>query len=572
LKFCLSLLAALLLPACSGCQSPQACTPGQSVACIGPGSCAGGQACTAAGNGFGICECGFPGSDGGIGGGGGGSNLPPPQVTLTSPESYQIGPAVNLQANVTGCTTVSQIEILDGTTSLQVFDNLASIPVTLALAPAALDALFKQRGIPVQLSLVAKARCDDARTHTSAPVAITFFPVESVTAPAAGNLAALPDSFVAEGGAAGTPTTFIGCLGTSSGVALARFDTAGSVVATNSTLPFACTSDSIISAKHPATGVRWLLQPDVGVFAFNAALNVTAFQKGGFREMGVGPDGDALIWDGKTGAANNFFRVAQTGGSAAPVWGAPVQGIMASPPLVIQNEVRVIVYRHILGMFSGQVVVMRFRYDTGAFISENELATINLTEFNVPIIPSAAFNPAGTRVFFASQQAGGSTPTSQVTACAIDTAMGCGSTGAAWISPVFDVPIVVAIPFPNGSLVAAFGGPKAYFLSAMTGQVANRGGAAIQPSGGRVTIAAQPGSGSDFYILNGAQSGFPNELVALDDPASSELWRLQIPGGATQATAMSLAFDDANTLWLRIGPNQVRTLTKAQYRQLRGAN
>src|SRR5580704_8404912 len=33
------------------------CVPGASVACVGPGGCAGGQACDATGSGYGTCDC-----------------------------------------------------------------------------------------------------------------------------------------------------------------------------------------------------------------------------------------------------------------------------------------------------------------------------------------------------------------------------------------------------------------------------------------------------------------------------------------------------------------------------------
>ena len=36
----------------------EVCTPGQSVACVGPGGCAGGQACNADGTAYAACDCG----------------------------------------------------------------------------------------------------------------------------------------------------------------------------------------------------------------------------------------------------------------------------------------------------------------------------------------------------------------------------------------------------------------------------------------------------------------------------------------------------------------------------------
>jgi hypothetical protein len=67
----LSLLLALFV-ACSP-STPKVCTPGQSVACTGPGGCSGGQACKADGSGYEACVCGSGGGAGGGGGNGGGT-------------------------------------------------------------------------------------------------------------------------------------------------------------------------------------------------------------------------------------------------------------------------------------------------------------------------------------------------------------------------------------------------------------------------------------------------------------------------------------------------------------------
>ncbi len=60
----------LWFTACPGSeQPPKACIPGRSVACVGPGGCAGGQVCRADGTGYEACVCGG-GSDGGAPDGG----------------------------------------------------------------------------------------------------------------------------------------------------------------------------------------------------------------------------------------------------------------------------------------------------------------------------------------------------------------------------------------------------------------------------------------------------------------------------------------------------------------------
>jgi hypothetical protein len=71
---------------CGSSSAKKACTPGQSVACIGVGACEGGQVCNADGTAYGACQCGTnpgtggssagaggKGGSGGTGGGAGGS-------------------------------------------------------------------------------------------------------------------------------------------------------------------------------------------------------------------------------------------------------------------------------------------------------------------------------------------------------------------------------------------------------------------------------------------------------------------------------------------------------------------
>jgi hypothetical protein len=58
---------AALVIACSGASPNQSCTPGESVACVGPGGCNGGQACNAQGTAFDPCSCTIGVGDGGFG-------------------------------------------------------------------------------------------------------------------------------------------------------------------------------------------------------------------------------------------------------------------------------------------------------------------------------------------------------------------------------------------------------------------------------------------------------------------------------------------------------------------------
>lgn len=505
----------------------------------------------------------------------------PPQVFLTTLDSLAIGKSVKVKVQVQGCEKVQGIEILNDKKFLASITSPAKLPVDIEMPASLFVPLFQTLGLAVKLNLRARGICDDGRENKSTALGVSFFPVENVVEPVAGNSTALPDSFIAEGGAGGVPTTFIGCVGTQDGLALARFDSAGNVIGANTMLPatIGCSYNSSISDKDLGSGIRWLIEPGKGVFAFNSnpgsPLNITASQSGVIPNMGVGPDGDALIWDSKAFAAANFFRIAKNPGiaNAPPVWSAQVQGIMAGTPVVSQNEVRVIMWEGMLGQFSGTMAVWRFRYDNGGFISRNALATIEYGEFNDPIIPAANFNKSGTLVYFAFQNLGAARKTSQIVACASDSTTGClTGGGSSWVSPLFEAVVVAAVPFANGSLVAAVAGKRTYFLNAQTGALVNNFDLPIIPDGNLVTLGAQPGNGTDFYLLNGNSGTYPTEIIAVDSPQMGELWRVQIEGGNVPLTALNMAIDEGNQAWLRVGPKLVKPSALTLYRQQKGMN
>lgn len=82
------ILTTVLILAGCGNVPPQECTPGESIACVGPGGCPGGQACNSAGSSFEECKCNPDPADAGVdldagidagtgngGGAGGGSSV-----------------------------------------------------------------------------------------------------------------------------------------------------------------------------------------------------------------------------------------------------------------------------------------------------------------------------------------------------------------------------------------------------------------------------------------------------------------------------------------------------------------
>jgi len=512
-------------------------------------------------------------------GGGGGGMKDPPQVFLTSNEAVVYAPTLKLRAQVSGCTKVVGVEILQGTRRLITFDN-PKVPFDFDLQPSLFDPLYQTAGIAANLNLVARGVCDDGREGKSLGLTLQYLPVESVVGPVAPNASALPDAFIAEGGTGGVPTTFIGCVGLSTGkTTIARFDTMGNAVSFNPSPPLNCSYDSTISEKNAATGIRWLLEPNVGLYSFDSSptadLNIKrSFTGREVRFLGVGPDGDALTWDSKAMPVPLLYRVSREPSGIS--YQTEMNGIMIGNPVVSQGEIRVVSWVGSLGVFSGQITVSRFNYANGVKLSEVTVATIEFGEFNTPKLPTAIFSADGKIVYFSYQNVTtGMRTTSGVAACASDSATGCLSGGAgSWFSPTLDTVVEAAIPFANGTMIAAVGAKKTYFLNATNGQIINVFNFPIKPSGSMQTFTAQQGNLSDFYILNGASNAkYPTEIIAIDNPASGELWRLTLGGGGqTPLNALNVAVDDGNNAWLRVGPNLVKPSTLNQYRTRKGAN
>ncbi len=518
-----------------------------------------------------------------------GGNMPPPkdppQVFIIAPEVNQYGPSLRVSVNVSGCEAVKQVQILNGTKFLFAVTAPTKLPVVMDLPPSVFNSLYQSLGIAVHLTLKAKAICDDERFNTSSPIPVNFFPAEKVTGPAEGNSIALPDVFVAEGGAGGAPTFFVGCVATDTGVRLARFDTDANVIST--TVPLGdvpCSYDTYITERNKGAGIRWALEFGKGLFAFDSTpgtnLNLKAVVKSeGYKNLGVGPDGDALVFDIKAlmgVGASNLLRLSRAGGGV--VWGAEATGIMVSTPVVSQNEVVVVMWSGSLGTYSGSMMVQKFRYDTGAFISERTFAAIEYGELNTPVLPPATVSTDGKFAFFAFQT-NGMRSISNVIACAVDAAptAGCGPAGGAkWISPDFPEVIQVAVPFANDTLVAAIGADAVYFLSAATGQIVNVFGRAVKPGENLTVKTVTPGMGNDFYVMSGPDfanvPSYPTEIIAVDSPEKGEIWRAQLEGGDTPTNALYVAVDEGGNAWLRVGAKQVKPLTLNQYRMVKGSN
>ncbi len=226
---------------------------------------------------------------------------PPPAVFLTMNESNIIGTSVKGKVNVSGCKNVVQVQLLQGDSFLADV-NYSKSPTDFELPPGLFSALYSRLGIAASLTLKAKVTCDDARTNTSQPVGVKFFPIANRFIEATG-AQIVPDNFVAEGGIGGSANTFLGCVQTTTGTTIARVNRLGEPLNFIDAMPFPCSLGTQISEASLVSGTRWVLEVGVGAFAIrNSDLQVQkVFRDNKTTRIGVGPRGSAVVWVDETG-------------------------------------------------------------------------------------------------------------------------------------------------------------------------------------------------------------------------------------------------------------------------------
>ncbi len=503
---------------------------------------------------------------------GGGGNKPPqkdpPQATLLVPKPNTAGQKLTVQVSATGCDQIQSLSIYDRDVFLKTvpYSGPGAVPVDLLVN----DIKYTQ-GIAANLSLKARVVCTDGRQNDSQPQPATFFPAaEVVEAPSGTQL--VPDNFVTEG--ALPYVYFIGCGNDEGGIPkLFKVDKNGKGSAIN--LPFLCTSDTVVTPKHPSTGKRWVWTPNAGAIAVDSNLNISARVTIPLDLLTVGPDGDAVIYDlGTGGAPSQVARINHSTGAIK--WSYSPRGFVITTPVPRTDDVMVASVTSD-GAAAGQanIVVSRVDYgqqnpatgglELGSFVMKSVASTsIPPTE-----APPTTFSPDGSLLYMAFTGAGGIT---QIFACSTQ-ATGCDGAAQRWAQPpTLNAPITAMVPYAAGTRVAAISAQKVWFLDASNGTVTNKGGAPLSPEGGLVVLQVQSGAppyAQAFYILTGPapQANLPApqplEIVATDDPTKGELYRYQVNAGS-----LSVAMDDSGTLWMRVGGDLVRPLTPAEYRQV----
>ena len=519
-----------------------------------------------------------------VGQDGDGGARPPPHVFLSLDRADVIGDQVAGTVNVTGCDAVAHARLLlRGAALAEVaFDGG---PTRFSLGTERFAGLWPQLGLAAQLALSAEAVCGDGRSNTSPPVSATFFPVASRVSLAGDGGQVVPDAFLAQGGVAGRAVGFLGCVGTARGAtALAVTDAQGVVTAQNDQLPFPCGAATQLSDRAGPGGVRWVLEPGQGAYAVDGALRVLKTLVHTVRRMGVSTaTGTAIFWDEDL-SSPRLWKLEPLA-SAAGDWTVAWPGTMNADPVVdvARGSVWVSGWQAVMGSGHADVVVSRLELATGALLnlaSDGNGPPIVIRQFfgvdQQPPAPAGAFSADGRVLYLAltATDAAGHVRTT-VQACATASLVGgCLDPDLRWTSTSFDGALSLLVPFAGGTLVAAVGPFQTWFLSAADGSTQNLGGRPIAPTGSLQVLGAQPGQGTDFFLLHGpvgaSGAGFPTEAVAVDAPAGGELYRFGFGSGASPAAGLTLGVDEAGQAWFRVGQDLVKPLPLATYRGMRG--
>jgi hypothetical protein len=508
------------------------------------------------------------------GGGGNGNQKDPPQAVLTVPKPNVAGPKITIMVGATGCDAIHSLEIYDRTDFLKAvpYSGSGSVPVDLTATEVKYS-----RGIAVNMSLKAKVTCTDGRSNESQPQPATFFPAAEVIEPSGGAAQVVTDNFVADG--ALPLVQFLGCGNDPSRGGqpfLYRVPKNNPERPDSVAMPFICTTSTVITSKNPATGKRWVWTPNAGAMAVDSNLNITARLDLPIDLLTVGPDGDAVVYDvGSGGSAAGVMRISHQTGTIK--WARNPRGFVINTPVVRTDDVMVaVISSDEAPSGRANIAVRRLDYgqrdpatggfELGSFLMK-EVASANPIPTEAP---PTAFSPDGNLLFMSFTGNGG---VSQVFAC-VTNGDGCVGQTQRWAAPpTLNAAIGALVPYAAGTRLAAIAAQHTWFIDTSTGQVTNKGGASLSPEGGLVVLQVQSGAPPNaqaFYLLSGPppQAGLPApqplEIVATDDPSKGELYRYQINAGS-----ISVAYDDAGTLWMRAGGSLVRPLTLNEYRQVR---
>ncbi len=505
--------------------------------------------------------------------------LPPPGVFLTVDESNVIGNELKGKVSVSGCSAVTQVQLLQEDAFLTDL-NFTQNPTEFSLPAGTFSSLFPQLGIAAPLTLKAKVVCGDGRTNNSIPVGVRFFPIANRVTASAGQLA-VPNNFVAEGGLNGASPTFLGCAATTRGTKLTRVNVLGAELTFNEAIPFPCDLSTQITEESSISGTRWVLQPNQGAYSIDHSLTVRNKVTNSFaKRIGVGPKGAAAIWLDDTGLLIRIVKASPTPSATDWEMKIPV-GIVNSNPIVDDGAGMAVwasEWIYDSGSHKADILALKFDLNTGEILSQNVILTQQypLSAGSLPITPEGVFSSDG--AFFTFPLLAYDPQlnvTSTVVSCATSALEKCEGTARRWTSPPLPGMIRLVLPFSQGNLFAAAGSTQVYFLNAQMGTILNLADKPLKPSGSQIVLGLLPGRGTDFYVLTGPDLGslttsYPTEIIATDAPASGELWRMQYGGGTSSDESMHIDVDEGQQVWVRAGTDLIKPLPNSEYRSARG--
>jgi hypothetical protein len=501
-----------------------------------------------------------------------------PQVGIILDEPSTVAPSFKLGITVSGCEQVRSLELLD--------DNTLIKQVTYTTNPTPVEVAMNEfrytRGLATPLALTARATCSDGRTNVSKAELATFFPVAESISPLTTNEQVVTDYFVAEG--SGSTVTFIGCVRESNGSGLYKVTKNPADNAVRVTMEIPCSEKTIITERRPAgTGYRWVWTPNEGLFSLDAQFRPGPVIRVKVDRLTVTPEGDAIVYDEGDDpfTPKQLRRYSPTATFDKPTWGPKGIGLgngTGTGSFIIGDMVfagsgttAVVPLGNSFKEDTpgGEVRVATLNYATGQWLSDVLVDTLTNFTTTEDLPPPVALNAAGTQLYIAVQTGTGA----NVKACAVNGAtQGCDAPNLQWrTSAPLQGWMVALVPYASGSRVAAVAANHTWFLNATNGQVVNKGGQSISPTGALVPRQVLVGPDSVFYSFNSVvpQPGqtilpAPVEIVATDVAEKGELYRYQLSGGS-----LSGSTDDSGTLWLRVNRKLVRPLSPAQYRQVR---
>ncbi|MFT3707477.1 MAG: hypothetical protein QM817_07390 [Archangium sp.] len=521
----------------------------------------------------------------------------PPTVTLLVTENNIYGDSVKGTVNVVGCKKVAGVELFHQDERLQTIDYTSGA-TNWTLPSTTFAGLYSRLGFAASLTLKAKATCDDARTNTSLPVGVKFFPItQKYVGPSGEQL--VPDNFVAEGGDnGGSQNTFLGCVRVQTGgTTLARVDRNGTLLAMvdPSAMPFDCSLGTQITDLSTISGFRWIFEPGVGAYALCLSAACGNFSIGKVlrdstaTRIGVSRGGVAVVWLNISGTNNGFVKLFPGGSDTSNDLTVRFETtvILNADPLVDDGAGQAIWmsrWEYNFGAMVKVASIVPYKYDLGNGQLTNGVVNGNpavllqqqypMDSTSMPIMPVGFFSPTGDQ-FTIPLLSYANDNTLQTTVVSCATAFGlCQGTARRWSSATFPGMIRLVVPYSANNIYAAIGPYQVWFLESQRGTILNLGEKPITPSGSNVVVGVQPGGGADFYVLTGPDLGmdpsFPNEIIAVDTPQAGELWRVGFGSGESPNNGMTIAIDVGNHVWLRTGQDLIQPLTNADYRAARG--